>query len=246
VRRTLFLFLILFLSIGSYAQVETDSVADSSEPKGFSGPNDSTQIQKKSFDSLQIERLKADPDLNYKQPPTVGESLWDRFMAWLGQFIEDLFQGATTTNLGQFLLYAIGVVLIIFLIMMLLKVDAFRVFYSGADKGKANYQVFHENIHEMDFEKLINEATNKGEYRLGVRLIFLYALKMLSDKQLIDWQAGKTNHDYVEELDAKELKVGLNELSFYFDYAWYGGFSIDKATFSKVEGTFNSWKTKVN
>lgn len=253
-KKFLFLFLILFSFSLTYAQDEQDTLSteiDSltevvEEKKEFAGPNDSTLVTKKSFDKDELQKLKADPELNYKQPPTVAESLWDRFLQWLFQIFDSLFRGATTTNLGQFLMYVIGIVLIIFIIMMLLKVDAFRVFFSGADKGKTVYSVFDENIHEMDFEKLIREANEKGEYRLGVRLIFLYALKTLSDKQLIDFQAGKTNHDYVEELKANELKTGLNELSFYFDYAWYGGFSIDKTTFSKVETTFKLWRDKVN
>ncbi len=233
VKKLVFFFIAFFFLNLGWSQDNVGFV-DDEEKKEFSGPNDSSVITKKSFDENQLQRLKSDPNLNYKQAPTVAESLWDRLMAWIGQFIDDLFQGATTTNLGRILLYVLAIVLIIVIIMMLLKVDALKVFYSGADKGKMNYTVFHENIHEMDFEKLIREATEKGEYRLGVRLIFLYALKTLADKQLIDFQAGKTNHDYVEELAAKELKTGLNELSFYFDYAWYGGFSIDKTTFSKV------------
>ncbi|HEY5824668.1 MAG TPA: DUF4129 domain-containing protein [Cyclobacteriaceae bacterium] len=249
-KKFLFLLIAAFCLNLGWAQDTADSVSESDmveeEKKEFSGPNDSTIITKKSFDNDQLQKLKSDPNLNYKQAPTVAESLWDRLMNWLGQFIDSLFRNATTTNFGRLFMYVLAVILIIVIIMMLLKVDALKVFYSGADKGKMNYSVFHENIHEMDFEKLIREATDKGEYRLGVRLIFLYALKTLADKQLIDFQAGKTNHDYVEELSAKELKTGLNELSFYFDYAWYGGFSIDKTTFTKVDGIFKSWKGKVS
>jgi hypothetical protein len=245
VKKLLFFFIaFIFLNLG-YGQITT-GFSDDEEKKEFSGPNDSTVITEKSFDENELQRLKSDPYLNYKQAPTVAESLWDRLMNWLGQFIDDLFQNATTTGLGRLLVYVLVVILIIVIIMMLLRVDALRVFYSGADKGNIKHSVFHENIHEMDFEKLIREATEKGEYRLGVRLIFLYALKTLADKQLIDFQAGKTNHDYVDELAAKELKTGLNELSFYFDYAWYGGFSVDKTTFSKVEDVFKSWKCKVS
>ena len=129
--------------------------------------------------------------------------------------------------------------------MLLLKVNAFQIFYSGSDQGKQSYQVFHENIHEMDFDTLIREATERNEYRLATRLVFLYALKILSDKQLIDFKPGKTNHDYVEELPKGDLKTGLNELSFYFDYAWYGNFSINENQFQKVKQTFTFWKDKV-
>jgi hypothetical protein len=194
----------------------------------------------------EVENLKANPDLNYTQPPTVAETLWDRFLRWLNWLLNSLFGKATTTDLGRVLMYTIAGILTIVVIMMLLKVNAFKVFYSGADQGKQAYQVFHENIHEMDFEKLIREATEKNEFRLATRLIFLQALKLLSDKHLIEFNPGKTNHDYVEELITPELKTGLNELSFYFDYAWYGNFSINVTQFEKIKNTFTEWRSKLS
>lgn len=233
----------------TYLQNVNDSTAleisENDLEKEFSGSADTTRIEVRKFSQSEIDRLKADPDLNYAQPPTVAETLWQRLMRWLSWLFFSIFDKATTTDLGRFLMYLVAIVLTIVVIMMMLKVNAFRVFYSGADQGKQGYQVFHENIHEMNFEKLIQEATEKNEYRLATRLIFLYALKILSDKHLIDFSAGKTNHDYVEELQPGEIKTGLNELSFYFDYAWYGNFAINEGQFQKVKNTFTFWKEKV-
>lgn len=260
-KKVLLVFVILFTSVIGYAQEEVDSLSEpidsamqalgieedeTEEYKEFAGSNDTTLVVEKAFNNEELQNLKNDPELNYKQPPTVAENLWTRFKRWISDLFASLFQGAIGTNWGRVVLIILGVVLVIVVIMLILKVDAFKVFYSGADQGKTNANVFHENIHEMDFEKLILDANEKGEYRLGVRLVFLYALKILSDKHLIEWHAGKTNHDYVNELSTSELKTGLNELSFYFDYAWYGGFTINKETFQKVDGVFKSWKDKVN
>jgi hypothetical protein len=222
-----------------------DVLDDKDDESEFAGPADTTHIELRKFSSTDIERLKADPDLSYTQPPTVAESLWDRLKQWLAWLFSTLFEKATTTDLGRFIVYLIAIILVIGIIMMLLKVNAFKVFYSGADQAKQPYQVFHENIHEMDFDALIKDATEKKEYRLATRLVFLHALKILSDKHLIDFKPGKTNHDYVEELTTGDLKTGLNELSFYFDYAWYGNFAINETQFQKVNGNFTSWKEKV-
>lgn len=212
----------------------------------YDAPDDSSKVEKKEFQQSTLKELKADPELNYTQPPTVAESLWDRFLAWLSSVFENIFVKTTMTDVGRILLYTAGLILLIVIILTLLKVNAFRVLYSGADQNKIGYQVFHENIHEMDFEKLIREAKEKGDYRLGTRLILLYALKLLSDQHLIVWQAGKTNHDYVNELSIKELKTGLNEISFYFDYAWYGNFQVNADTFVRVQSTFSDWRQKLN
>lgn len=251
----LFLVIIFFaLTTSGFSQtLEVEESADTTEydyqyeeEKEFAGINDTLRINTRSFANTDVDKLKSDPDLNYEQPPTVAESLWDRFKQWLAWFFSTLFENAATTDLGRLIMYLLAGILLIVVIMMLLKVNAFKVFYSGADQAKQTYQVFHENIHEMDFEKLIQEAAEKNEFRLATRLIFLHALKLLSDKHLIDFNPGKTNHDYVEELKNQDLKTGLNELSFFFDYAWYGNFSISDTQFQKIKNTFAVWRTKVS
>lgn len=250
-----FLSLIVFIGLTNCAYAQdstalvnaiTTELEIQHEVKEFIGVNDTLKINNRSFSSADVDKLKADPDLIYKQPPTVAESLWDRLKQWLAWFFESLFKNASTTDIGRVIVYTIAGILLIVVIMMLLKVNAFKVFYSGADQANQTYQVFHENIHEMNFEKLIHDATEKKEFRLATRLIFLHALKLLADKHLIDFNPGKTNHDYVEELKTSDLKTGLNELSFYFDYAWYGNFEINDTQFQKIKNTFAEWQTKMS
>jgi hypothetical protein len=207
-------------------------------------PDDSVGVQTRSFNSADLKSLKEDPNLNYKIPPTIAESLWDRFIMWLWSMFEYLFDKAANTRWGNVLVYALLIGLLVVLVMMLLKVNAFKILFSP-DASQVSDQVLDENIHEMDFDDLIQEAISKQDYRRGIRLLFLYSLKLLSDKHLIHWETGKTNHEYVAELKSHELKTGLNELSFYFDYAWYGNFSITAETFGKAQNIFTNWRTKV-
>jgi hypothetical protein len=211
----------------------------------YAGPADTVIVAHKKFSKTTVGSLKADEELQYTQPPTIAESIWQRIKRWISWFFSSLFEKTTTTDLGRFLLFSLAVVAIIIIVMTLLRVNAFRVFYSGADSASPAYSVFHENIHEMNFEKLIQEATDKKDFRLATRLVFLCALKLLADKQLIAFMPGKTNHDYVEELNPSEIKTGLNELSFYFDYAWYGNFVISESHFQRITQTFSLWKEKV-
>lgn len=248
---------LLFWLMGAtlcFAQASTDSPTgtyDSTffeEPKKtsvFKGANDSTVVDQKEFRDSDVQKLKADPKLNYSEAPTVAESLWDRFLSWLNYLFRSLFETATLTNLGRTLMYAVGLIALIIIIMALLKVNAFRVFYRNTDQGKFQYRVFHENIHEMNFDELIKEAVAKQDFRVATRLIFLYALKLLSEKHLIVWHPGKTNHDYVEEIKANELRNGFSELSFYFDRAWYGNFHLNQDHYQKVYRLFENWKEKI-
>lgn len=240
----------LFVDSSDFATYEYEETADTTEYLTVPAPDqdapaDNAQIKSRSFSKKQIEQLKDDADLNYKEPPSVGASLWDRFLAWLIDFLSSVFDKAYNTSWGNAIVYLIGIALVIVVVMMLLKVDAFKMLYGGGN-SKINAQILDENIHEMDFDQLIQEAVRNQDYRRGIRLLFLYSLKLLSDKHLIHWENGKTNREYVAELQQPDLKPGLNELSFYFDYAWYGNFSITADTFGKAESIFKNWKQKVN
>jgi hypothetical protein len=104
-----------------------------------------------------------------------------------------------------------------------------------------DFKLAEENIHELDFEKLINDAVRRKEYRDGVRLVFLFSLKKLSDAHLIKWMPGKTNDEYMSELRNHPAQQRLQELRYYFDYAWYGHFEITDQTFAGVHQTFREF-----
>ncbi len=212
----------------------------------YHASNDTTRVVTKEFAIEKIIRLKSDKDFDYKEPPTMAESIWDRFWQSIGRFINTLFEGATSTNWGRLFVYAAAFFGFMIILLMILRVNAFRILYSGADRGTITTNVFNENIHEMDFDKLIQKALAQQKYREGIRLIFLHSLKVLTDKQFIHWQAGKTNHDYVNELNSGELKTYFNELSFYFDYVWYGNFPIKKDAFIKTQQLFQSLQQKTS
>ena len=249
-----FLFLICFsISAASFSQ-ESDSSRDQSDvvemqdeydaKDSYAFP-DSSEIITRSADTEELQRLKSDPALQYKEPPTIAESLWDRFILWLRQLISSIFESAVTTDWGRVLVYVVGLILLVVLIMAILRVNAFKIFSSGDGVSTYRYNALDDNIHDMDFDKLIDDAMSKKDYRLGVRLVFLYALKMLSDKDHIHWDHGKTNHDYMEELKMAELKPGFNDLNYYFEYAWYGNFNINAEMFNHVQDIFKTWRANI-
>lgn len=208
-------------------------------------PADSSRIDVRKFDDATLKDLRDDNDLDYRQPPSVAESLWERFLAWLAEFLQTLMTGAMETDWGRVFLYTLGLIVLVVVIMMVLKVDAFRVFYNSSDTGAPVGGTLTENIHEMNFDLLIQEATSSKDFRMGIRLLFLFSLKLLADKHLVDWKPGKTNHDYLHELSVSELKTGFNELSFYFDYAWYGEFAVSENMFQRVHQIFEDWRRQI-
>lgn len=205
---------------------------------------DSTPLKRKQFNDASLGKLKSDTDMHYKQPPSQAESIFSRLLRWFSELLQSIFTAATNTGWGKILTYAIGIMLIVVIVMLILRVNAFKVLFAA--KGVALKDgAIEENIHEMDFEQLIAEATQQRDYRKGVRLIFLYALKVLADGHLIRWEPGKTNHEYVAELQRRDLKKGLDDLSYYFDYAWYGNFQVSAEIFREAHAIFLNWKETV-
>jgi hypothetical protein len=246
---------LLLVSIATCAQSDSITEADTTQVAPFDELNqdeqqaayeaDTLTIKARPFEAERLRNLRESGNYNYKEAPTVAESILQRLWSWLVNLFFWFLSKLTLTGTGNFFLYLFGIVILVIIVMMVLKVDAFRVLSGRHDSG-VNKGVFHENIHAMDFETLLKEALTKGDYRNAVRLVFLHALKLLADKQLIDWQAGKTNHDYLNEVQAAEVKKGLGQLSYYFDYAWYGGFSVSESQYSRVKSIFDSWRNTLH
>lgn len=205
---------------------------------------DTLKIELRTFDTQALNDFKSDPDYRYGRPQE-GMSPWERFMIWLGMILQQFFYYTTQTLLGQLLFYGFLIAVILWVILRLLNIEVKDLFYRTAATSKIDFQLADENIHELDFEKLISQAVEKAEYRDAVRLIFLYALKKLSDANQIRWQTGKTNDEYIAELHQHPALPRLRELRYYFDYAWYGHFEINQRTYEGVKKTFQEFNSQI-
>lgn len=228
----------------TFSQTDTTNASDYVPPPDDAALPDSAKITVRSFDGEIIRQVKADPDLQYEVEATVAETIWDRLWRWITDWISSILDAATTTHWGRVFAYLFLVVAFIVIILMILKVNAFKVFY-GEGSSAAGQHVLDENIHEMDFERLIQDALGRQDYRLGIRLLFLYGLKMLADKNHIHWTQGKTNQDYLNELSSGDLKTGFSELNYFFEYAWYGNFAVTDGVYARVRKTFDDWRRKI-
>ena len=128
-----------------------------------------------------------------------------------------------------------------------LKIDMNGLFFqqNRQPKTKLQHSEFSENIHELDFEKMIAEAVKKKMYRLAVRLHYLKTLKKLTDKELIHWQINKTNVDYMREMQTKPLHEDFRHLTYWFDHVWYGNFELTSAHFEDIEQHFLTFEKEI-
>ena len=145
----------------------------------------------------------------------------------------------------KYLVLSAAVGAIIFFIFKMAGVDLSFLFRRRSRAVPIPYSESLENIHEINFDNAIEEAINKHNYRLAVRLLYLKCLKQLSDAALIKWQPEKTNNSYLDELANADQKAIFKSLTRRFEYVWYGEFPIDGQTFSRINLQFQEFKSKI-
>ena len=228
--------ILLFIFFGVVCYATTDST--------FTISNDTLKIQERTIDLNTLEKFKTDPAFQYGRPQE-GVSPLQRLLIWVLTIIGKLLFYATQTLIGKIIFYTLLVGILLWVILKLLNIDAKDLFYRGNATSKIDYKIANENIHELDFEKLIETAVQRNEYRDAVRLTFLYALKKLSDANVIMWLPGKTNDDYLKEVKQHAALPRLQELRYFFDYAWYGHFEINERTYLEVKQSFLELKSRL-
>ncbi|MDC8106488.1 DUF4129 domain-containing protein [Chryseobacterium sp. PTM-20240506] len=177
------------------------------------------------------------------------ESFWQKLQRKIARILEGIFgedtfgtsAKVTTIVMRLFAIVLIGF-LLYFIVRYLISKDGNFFFGKKNKKVNINEEELHENIHEINFPESIAKFEVTGDYRSAVRYQFLYVLKKLSDKKLIIWNPEKTNKDYAAELKAEYLKKEFSNLSYIFDYVWYGEFSITEQDYLKFKNQYQTFK----
>ncbi|EJL76081.1 DUF4129 domain-containing protein [Chryseobacterium populi] len=177
------------------------------------------------------------------------ESFWQKFLRKLDKILQTIFGETVFTksaNITAVLIRLFAIILVGFLLYFIIRYILAKngnLFFGKRNKKVTIHEEeLHENIHEINFPESISKFEQSGDYRSAVRYQFLFVLKKLSDKKLITWNPEKTNKDYGTELKAPHLKNDFSNLSYIFDYVWYGEFSIDEQDYQKFKNQYQAFK----
>lgn len=105
--------------------------------------------------------------------------------------------------------------------------------------------VISENIFEINYEKEIEKAIQKGDLGLGVRLLFLRTLKSMSEKRIIKYQQDRTNFDYLMQLHGSSYYEEFFQLTRSYEYTWYGKFAITSEVFGQIRNDFDNFEKRI-
>ncbi len=202
---------------------------------------DSSQVDVRSFSDDLSEKYSAD-EFDYESS-LEGESqnLIARALTWVIRKIAEIFGveiDPVTYKLIEFILYAVLIVLALYLVVRLLVGRNAAALFSTKSRKLAPLNVQEEHIEKIDLDDFIKKALAQKNYRLAVRFMFLKALRELSFRNIISWHYDKTNLDYYHEIEHPGLKENFKELSYLYDYVWYGEFDIDASGFANAQNNF--------
>ncbi len=197
------------------------------------------------FDQEQLREYRATKEFQYVEKPAGELTLWQRLKMIIQNFFSILFKAGTTTTLGKILVYLLFGYVILYAIFKLLKIEP-KIFFSSKKSQGLSFTILDEDIHEMDFDALINDAIDRNSYREAIRYYYLFTLKKLADRGQILWESGKTNENYLKELEGKPHQKQFSKLNYYFIYCWYGEFEINQALFEKIQALYQEFFTKID
>jgi hypothetical protein len=95
------------------------------------------------------------------------------------------------TSIYTILLYVLMIFGVVMIIFQFLRISP-QGLLSRSSAVIAVDSIEGDNIHEINFDKLIQQSAAQQDYRLAVRFWYLKMLKVMSDADLIHWEISKT------------------------------------------------------
>ncbi|HAM97635.1 MAG TPA: hypothetical protein DCQ26_03410 [Marinilabiliales bacterium] len=198
-----FLFLISGLPMGTYALTD------------HSG--------KISIDAQKVDSLKILKKYQYKSETVPPVNFWQQLKWKFGRMLQKFFNNTAGSKAIR---YIIVISILSLLVFQLLKANIQGIWKQAPEKITQFSGQRLINPFETDYEKLLENATQTGDYREAIRLWHNLIIKELHYHQYIFWKEHKTNRDLLLEMKNARLATGFQQLTRFYEYTWYGGFVI--------------------
>lgn len=207
-----------------------------SDTVAVNAPNDRSTPAVRYPTAEQLNEYRQDRAYQYGDDVPPPESFIGKLLNWFFRNLREFFASPSYQNFWRYVILLAVAALVVYLGVK----AEFLGFLSTGRGGRAtlDYETLTEDIHRIDFAKELEAATETGNFRLAVRLLYLQALKQLADRRLIDWKPDKTNQQYAYELAGQPFGPMFNTLTRDFEYVWYGNFPVGKEQFAQIQEQF--------
>lgn len=259
--------LLLLFTVHSFAQVEHDTLSESSSEYSDSDEDydNSGEIVRKVInvlpytednkESIPLSKFKTDYKKKYKSNEEFNyveqvqkKSAWQRFKEWLNKKLDELFRPIdieTNTENHIETVYRIASILVIILLLYyiiraFIQKDIYWLFKKKGRKIDVTVDDIELNLTSVNFPTLIEKTIFDKQYRLSIRYYYLWLLQRLQEQQQIVWNLEKTNSDYLNEIKDDKLKEDFKYLSYIYNNIWYGEFEITESEFRQAKASFDT------
>lgn len=186
-----------------------------------------------SCDTARLAYWQNNPAYDYNRELQTPElDLYRWLTMQLGELLSKIFGSRFAENYTEPILITIFIVIVLLLVWFVYKKRP-ELFMRSRKKTIA-YTVHEDTIYGVDFDAEIKDALARKDYKEAIRLLYLQTLKMLSDRELIDWQLYKTPTQYIYEVKSEAQRNVFRALTNSFLRVRYGNFEATEQLFSEM------------
>ena len=220
-----------FISLSADAKVDCHALKDTVEAW------DNSKVDYRHPDVETIEHYKAQPEYRYHVNTEVF-SWWKKF--WNKVFSYFRFENGTLNVFG-WIITAVAVLAVLFVIIKLagISIKGLFVFSKSTKVTQLKFGKAKVEIERQKLDKLLETYIDNQAFREATRVLFLLTLRLLNRKELIEWNAFKTDREYYYELKEKKLKAQFLNIIRQYEFIWFGKFDISETAFASVKSDFD-------
>lgn len=193
-----------------------------------------------------LEKYRKDAAFDYSLSPKPHSGIWDRIKRWI---IERLFRMSMSRSVSQVFDWVMYGFMILF--------GGWLIWWVLRHRKDLRWRRRHEGVFANDvveyngeqgedtFSRMLMRAEQEGDYALAVRVNYSGLLQVLDKREIIHWQASKTNRDYVYEIRDVAWSTTFSELTRIFDHVCYGEFAVDEGVYRNIKQRFVDFRKEV-
>lgn len=208
-------------------------------------PEDKTSVLDiRSLDG-NLDQKYTGEEFNYDSKDGEAQNLIRRFLNWFFNLLLENFgirMDPGILKILEYIIYALMGALAIYLLAKFLVGERLSSIFTQKAMPIIDIDLSEDHIESVDLDTLLKTALEQKDYRSAIRYQYLRVLKTLSQKSLIEWKYEKTNSDYQKEITAPGLRSLFREVSYLYDYIWYGEQDMDETKYKAAQTPFVALK----
>lgn len=233
-----YIILFLFVFIGS--AIRTDGSGRVSLT-----PRDSSLVLR-TPDAGFLEKYKKDPAFDYTLNIQDDPGIWDRIKRWVLKRLFKMNPSKGSLQALDVILYVLAALVAVGLVYVVIRNRNKFLFRRREEKLFPDDSVEYTGEQDADaFVRLLAKAEQDNDYALAIRVSYSGLLQVLDKKQIICWEASKTNRNYIYEIKNEAWSRTFEEISRIFDHVCYGEFPVNEVEYRNIKRYFVDFRKEV-